>query len=149
MDATLKALADLLLQAVPTIVFFVFLTFFLKYTYFRPMARVLEERRKQTEGVRDLAQRAFDAADKRQGELERALELARADIQKETDALRRQWTDEQTAAIAQTRETVESQIEAAKEQIRQESEQAQAELDAKVEALSEQIVRSLVERRAA
>ena len=73
MDSTLKALADLLLEAVPTIVFFVFLAWYLKRVFFVPMARILEERRKATEGVKELAQKAFEAADKKQSEFERAL----------------------------------------------------------------------------
>ena len=59
MDSTLKALGDLLVQAVPTIVFFIILTVYLKYVFFKPLAKILEQRREATEGVRELARRAF------------------------------------------------------------------------------------------
>jgi F0F1-type ATP synthase membrane subunit b/b' len=149
MDSTLKALADLLVEAVPTIFFFILLTVYLKYVFFKPMARVLDERRKQTEGVRELAQRAFDEADKKTSEFERALQLARAQINQENEALRKQWSDEQTQAIAESRAEAAQHIEEAKHQIAQEVEKAKGELDISVDRLSAQIVESLLRRRAA
>ena len=149
MQATLQALADLLLEAVPTIVFFVFLIFYLKYVFFQPMARIFEERRRQTEGVRELARRAFEEAEKKQAEFERALQIARAEIHAEHEALRRQWSDEQAAAVARARADADRQIQEARQQIDQEVERAEGELDASVEKLSTQIVNALTARRAA
>ncbi len=149
MDATLKALADLLLEAVPTIVFFLFLTFYLKSVFFKPMARIMEERRRQTEGVRELARRAFEEADKKTAEFERALQIARAQIHAEHEALRRQWSDEQAAAVAQARAAADEQIQQARAEIGQEVERAQAALDARVEELSTRILNSVTARRAA
>ena len=149
MEATLKALADLLLEAVPTIIFFIFLAWFLKRVYFEPMAAILEERRQQTEGVRDLAQRAFDAADRKQSEFEHALGLARADLYKEHERLRQQWAAEQAEAINGARAEIDAQIAEAKRAIQGEVERAEAELDTQVDRLSESIVNSLVGRIAA
>ena len=149
MEATLKALADLLIQSVPTIVFFLFLVWYLKRVYFRPVAAILAERRRATEGVRELAQRAFEAADKKQSEFEHALQLARGDIYQEHEKLRRQWSEEQAKAIADARARVDTEIAEAKKQIAQEAERAQAELDKQIEDLSEGIVDTVLARRAA
>ncbi len=149
MEATLKALADLLLEAVPTIIFFLFLTWYLKRVFFKPIAAILDQRRQETEGVRELARRAFAAADKKQSEFEHALQLARGEIYQEHEKLRREWSDEQAQAIARAREEVDQQIAEAKKQIAAEAERAQAELDSKIESLSEGIVNSLLARRAA
>ena len=149
MDDTLKALADLLLEAVPSIAFFVFLTLYLKYVFFRPMARIQEERRRQTEGVRELARRAFEEADKKTAEFERALQIARGQIHAEHEALRRQWSQEQAAAVARARAEADQQIQQARLQIAEEVERAQGELDANVSKLSDRIVDSLLARRAA
>ena len=149
MNATLKALVDLLLEAVPTILFFLFLAWYLKRVFFGPLAAILEERRKATEGVRELARRAFEEADKKQSEFERALQLARGEIYQEHERLRRQWSAEQAEAIAKARAEIDDRIEAAKQDIAREVEQAEAELDRRIENLSDGIVRSLVERRAA
>src|SRR5919201_4783915 len=103
MEATLLALSNLLLKAVPTIIFFALLTIYLKHMFFKPLARILEERKKATEGVRELAQKAFAAADQKASEFQRALQMARAELEQEHEALRRRWTDEQGAAIRKAR----------------------------------------------
>lgn len=149
MDATLNALAELLLQSIPTIALFLFLTFYLKRVFFRPIAKILEERRKATEGVRELSQRAFDAADKRSSEFETAIQLARSDINQANEALRRTWEKEEAEVLAKARTEAEARVLAARRQFQQEMEQAQSDLDAQVEPLSEQIVSSLLRRRAA
>ncbi len=149
MDATLHALGDLLLKAVPTVIFFVLLTVYLKHIFFKPLARILDERKKATEGVRELAQRAFEAAEKKSSEFEQALQLARADLHKEHEALRRKWTEEQAEEIAKARTEADREIEEAKHRIAEETKRAEAELSASVDSLSQQIVTSLLRRRAA
>ncbi len=149
MEETLVKLGDLLVKSIPTIVFFVVLTFYLKAVLFKPLARVLEERRNQTEGVRELAERAFKEAEQKSEAFERALRIARAELHQEHEALRRNWREEQEREIAKARVEADKKIEEARAQVAQETERAQAELNAHVEALSQQIVRSLLQRRAA
>src|ERR1700750_303844 len=103
MTSTLLSLGDLLITAIPTIFFFVFLTLYLNVMLFRPIARILEERKKATEGVRDLAQRAYEAAGEKALQYQRALDLARVEIHQEQEALRRRWSEEQAAAVAKVR----------------------------------------------
>jgi F-type H+-transporting ATPase subunit b len=149
MEATLHALADLLIKAIPTAVFFIFLAIYLQKVFFKPMARILEDRKRETEGVRELAQRALAAAEKKTSEFEHALQLARADINKEHEKLRRQWIAEQTARIAEARVEADRKIEEAKQQIAAEVRKAEADIAMSVDALGEQIVNSLLRRRAA
>lgn len=149
MDDTLHALGILLIQSIPTVLLFIFLTFYLKAVLFRPLARILDERRKATEGVRELAQRAFEAADKKNSEWEYALQLAREELAKKHEAKRREWSDEQARRVAQARAEADQQTTEAKRQIAQEVEQAQGELNAQVDRLGQQIVDSLLRRRAA
>ncbi|HTU43780.1 MAG TPA: hypothetical protein VMF91_01870 [Bryobacteraceae bacterium] len=149
MDATLHALVGLLIKSIPTILFFVLLTLYLKRVYFRPIAKILDERKKATEGVREIARRAFEAADKKTSEFEHALQIARAELHQEHEALRQKWAQEQAEAIAQARAEADQHIEEARRQIAQEAERAQAELDTRVDQLSEQILNSLLRRRAA
>lgn len=149
MESTLKALADLLLEAVPTILFFIVLAWYLKRVFFKPMAALLEERRKATEGVRALAQQASEAADQKQSEFERALQVARHQMWDEHEKLRRQWSDEQTQEIGAAREQVSKEIEAARAEIAAAANQAQSELQGNIDGLSESIVNSLLRRKAA
>ncbi len=149
MDQTLHALGNLLIEAIPTVLFFIFLTFYLKAVLFRPLARILEERRKATEGIRELAQRAFEAADKKNAEWEYALHLARLELHEKHEARRREWAEEQARTLAEARAEADRQTAEAKRQIAQEVEKTQAELDTKVEALGHEIVDSLLRKRAA
>ena len=149
MEETLHRLANLLIQSIPTILFFVILTVYLKYVYFKPMASIFEERRRETEGVRELAQRAFEAADKKASEFEHALQIARAELHQEHEALRRKWFEEQAAQIAAARAEADRRIQQAKRDIAAEVERAEAQLDAQVDSLSQQIADSLLRRRAA
>jgi F-type H+-transporting ATPase subunit b len=149
MESTLQALVDLLIRAVPTVLFFVFLAYYLNVVLFKPLGRILEERKKATEGVRELARRAHENADKKSAEFEHALAEARAQLHQENEALRRRWTQEQAEAIAAVRAETQAMIEEARRTIAQEVERAQSELDASIESLSDQVVSSLLERRAA
>jgi F0F1-type ATP synthase membrane subunit b/b' len=149
MDATLKALAALALEAVPTVLFFIFLTHFLKRVYFMPVQKILEERRRQTEGVRELAQRAREAASKRGSEFDSAIMLMRAQLLQENEAQRRQWAQEQARLVAEARAAAEQQVTAAKREIGKELEKAKSEIALSVDRLSSQIVDSLLRRRAA
>ena len=149
MEATLHSLGDLLVKAIPTILFFALLTVYLKHVFFRPLAQILEERKRATEGVRQLAQQAFEAADQKTSEFERALHMARAELEEEHEALRRAWSAEQLQAITKARAEADESIHQAKQSIVEEVQRAQTELNATVESLSDQIVDSLLSRRAA
>jgi F0F1-type ATP synthase membrane subunit b/b' len=149
MDATLKALAALAVQAIPTVVFFVFLTHFLNRVYFAPVSKILEERRKQTEGMRELAQRAHDAADKKSSEFDTAIQMVRSQLLQENEAQRRQWADEQAKLVADARTAAEQQVAAAKLDIARELDAAKTDIGPTVDQLGSQIVDALSKRRAA
>lgn len=149
MSSTLQALADLLIRSVPTIIFFIVLTYYLKYMFFRPLQKVLDERRRATEGVRGLASEANEAADRQLSEFEQALQRARNEIYKYNDDLRRQWNEEQLMLLDQARAEAAEKLKAAKQLINEELEAAEAELRASVEPLSEEIIQTLLRRRAA
>ena len=111
--------------------------------------RILEERRKATEGVRELARRAFESAEKKNSEFEHALHIARAELHQEHEALRRQWSEEQAQAIAQARAEADTRVQAARQPIAQEAARAEADLDARIETFSRQIEDAVLTRRAA
>jgi F-type H+-transporting ATPase subunit b len=149
MQDTLQSLGDLMLKSVPTIFFFIVLTVYLKQVFFKPMRQILDERKRATEGVRELARKAFEAAEQKNSEFEHALQIARAELHREREALRRRWADEQVEQIAQARAEADAKIEQAKQEIDQEVRRAEAELETRVQGLGEDIVRALLARRAA
>jgi len=148
MDSTLKALATLAVQAIPTVVFFIFLTFYLKRVYFLPVSRILEERRRQTDGVRDLARRAHEAADQKTSEFETAIQLvAHNSCRRTKDCAANGPTS--ILKRSPTPRGGRQQMTDAKAQIARELEAARSEIDSSVDRLSSQIVDSLLKRRAA
>jgi F-type H+-transporting ATPase subunit b len=149
MNSTLQGLSNLFIESVPTIVFFIVLNFYLKRVFFRPMRAILDERRKATEGVRELARLANEAAKEQMSEFERALQQARNEIHKNNDAVRRQWAEEQLATLEQARAEAAKKLASARQLIDEELRQAESELNAMVEPLSNEIVQSLLRRRAA
>jgi F-type H+-transporting ATPase subunit b len=149
MNSTLQGLITLLIQSVPTIVFFIVLTYYLKYIFFRPIQQILDERRRTTEGIRELAERAHAVADQELSEFERALHQARHEIYKNNDELRKQWSEEQITALEKARAEAAEKLASARRLIDEEFRQAEGELQTVVEPLSEEIVHSLLRRRAA
>ena len=149
MQSTLQSLVDLLISAVPTMLFLIFLTAYLNVMLFKPIARILDERKKATEAVRELAQLASEATDRKKSEYQRALDIARAQIHQEQEKLLRQWSEEQAASIAKARNEAEGQIEEAKRQIARDVEQEQPALANIAQSLSGSVVAALVQGRAA
>lgn len=149
MQETLQELAQLLLKSVPTVIIFIGLIFYLQHVFFRPMRRLLDERKRATEGVRELARRAFEAADSKNSEFEQALQIARAELLREREMLRRRWAAEQVEQIAKARAEADAKIAEAKRQADEEVRKAEAELEARVQDLGEDVVRTLLRRRAA
>src|ERR1043166_1878851 len=62
MDATLHQLGDILLRAVPTFLLVIFLNFYLKAVFFKPLEKVLQQRYAMTEGARQMAKKNLERA---------------------------------------------------------------------------------------
>jgi F-type H+-transporting ATPase subunit b len=149
MQDTLRELLDLLIAAVPTILLLAFLTAYLNLMLFRPIAKILEERTRATEGARELAQQAYEAAQKKTSEYVSALEAARAQVRKEQEELRRKWAEEQSAALEKVRRECETQVKDARREMLLQVEQQKANCQQAAESLSQSAAETLLHRRAA
>jgi len=149
MEETIRAVGGLLLNALPTFFLLILLHFYLKVAFYKPLEKVLGERRAATEGAREKARRSIASADAKAAEYEEKLRTARGEIYKEQEALRKRWLDEQTAAVAEARASADAQVRRAREALAADAAEARKSLEAETAALAEQIARSLLERRAA
>ncbi len=149
MDEVLRSLGGLLLQAVPTFLLVVVLHFYLKYVYFRPMARVLKERYEATEGARKLAEESLEKASAKAAEYDAALRTARADIYKEQEELREKLRQDHAAAVRDARERAQATVKEASQQLASELVAARQSLALQTEALASQIVQTVLGRRTA
>lgn len=149
MDPTLQKLVELLIKAVPTILIFIALTVYLRVIFFKPLKAVMDERHRQTEGARQLAEQAFAAADQKTAAFEQALQAARIELQKEQEAMRQKWLAEQSETVARARAEADARLKQARTEIAAEADRVKAQLEGDAVSLAEQILTRLLGRRAA
>jgi F-type H+-transporting ATPase subunit b len=150
MDPALqKALGELLLNAVPTIILFLLLFFCYTALVHRPLLRVLAERHALTEGAVAKAQTDVAAADAKTAEYEQKLREARAAMFKELEQRRQRLLDARTQAVAQARSEADVRVKAAKSDIDKQAAQAKASLQAQGETLAQRVIDQVLHTSAA
>jgi len=148
MEQTLQALGGILLKAIPTICLLLFVHFYLRVMFFRPLRDVLSKRRASIEGARESAEKILTQASARADAVEAELRKARDEIYQEQEEARRKWVTEQTAKLDEARHASRELIQQAKQQLEAEAAAAKRDLAATADALAEQIAGSLLERKA-
>lgn len=149
MDVMLHALGQLLLKAIPTFLLVVALNFYLKYMFFKPLAKVLQERYDATEGARKLAAEALERAAARTAQYEAALRAARAEVYQAQEQAHRQLAEHQAAELLAARQRAEQLIREAQRQLALDAEILKQELAAASDSLASQIADSILRGRAA
>lgn len=148
MDVILSALGKLLLKALPTFILVYLLHLFLRWAFYKPMEGVLHERWEATDGARKTARESLTRAEAKAAEYEAALAKARGELFKEQDQTRARLQQERAAALAEARQHTNAMIKQAKAELAAEAETARKKLEGESDALAEQIVVTLLERRA-
>jgi F-type H+-transporting ATPase subunit b len=138
--ALLKALGELLLNAVPTIVLFLFLFYCYTVLVHRPLLKVLAERHSLTEGAVAKAQADIAAADAKTADYEQRLREARASVFKELEQRRQRLLDGRTQAIAEARHAAETRTRAARAEIEKQAAAAKSQLQGQAETLAQQVI---------
>lgn len=149
MDATLNALGSILIKALPTLFLVLLLHFYLKRMFFKPLEKVLDHRYAATEGARKQAESALENAGRKADEYQQALREARNQVYREQEEQRKRWRDEQQAAAHQARAKADELVKQAREQLAADAAATRQTLADESDALAEQIVATLVERRTA
>lgn len=148
MDSTLNQLGGILLNAVPTVILLLVVFLYLKWMFFRPLEKVLAERKLATTGTREKAEALLAKAGQTAAAIEAELKKARESIYQEQEEARRRWSSDQTAQLDQARNSAREAIHQAKMQLETETAAAKRELSATAESLAEQIAKTLLERTA-
>lgn len=149
MEATLHALSGILLRAIPTFLLVIFLYFYLKYIFFKPLDKVLRARYEATEGARLRAEESLQKAAAKTAEYEAAIRAARAEVYQQQEKLHRQLQEEQAASVQAARQQAEAAVRDAKAELAAEMEQAKKDLAAQSDALAGQIAEAILNRGAA
>src|ERR1700740_147772 len=103
MDETLRQLGELLLGAVPTVILRALLYVLYTLVVYKPLQRVLEERRNKTEGAVEKSRADIAAAEARTTEYEQKLREARAAVFRAQEAKRQAVTQARAKAVAEAR----------------------------------------------
>jgi F-type H+-transporting ATPase subunit b len=142
----LGQLADLFLQAVPTILIVFAFYLFMKKAFFGPMEYVLAERNKRIEGARKEADAAQAAAQEKVRGYQDALKKARAELYSEQEAARRAVLEERARLTKETRNRANETIRAAREQIAADVAAARRQLEQESQTLGAEIARAVLGR---
>jgi F-type H+-transporting ATPase subunit b len=149
MDKIIHQLGELLLTALPTFLLLIFLNYYLKFVFFKPLAKVLKQRYEATDGARKLAEESLQRAAAKTASYEATLRAARSEIYQAQELAYRELQDSVAAQIAETRAQSDAAIKLAKSELAQEAEAAKAGLAQDSETLANQIADSILQRRAA
>ena len=149
MQETLQALGGILLKAIPTVILLIILHFYLKAVLFGPLDRVEKKRRELTEGARKVAGDSLAAAARKADEYEAKLRDARAVVYRQQEEIRKRWLEEQAQQIAEARTRSESAVKAAREAIALDATAARKTLQDTSAGIADQIVATVLGKRAA
>jgi F-type H+-transporting ATPase subunit b len=145
MDETLRQLGELLLGAVPTVILLASLYVLYTLIVHKPLRRVLEDRRKRTEGAVEKSRADIAAAEARTSEYEQRLREARATVFRAQEARRKAALNARTEALNAARAKAQAQVQAAKADFEKDREAAQVSLQAEAQALAAEIMRRVLE----
>ena len=149
MDALVRQLSGLLLSAVPTIVLLIFVHFYLKFMFFRPLHEVLRKRREATEGALAAAEASLKIAGEKATMYDLALKEARSEMYRQQEEMRRKWLDQQARRIEEIRNQTHTMLHEATQKLGAESAEAKQDLTSRSQMLALQIAESLVAGRTA
>ena len=144
MDQILHQLGGLLWGALPTTIIVFLFILFMRWAFWTPFQRVLEERDAATAGARKGAEEMMARAEQRVREYEDSLREVRAEIYRGQETARKEALDERANAIAQARENAGKIIEKARAEISSEAETAKKELQKEASRLADEITASLL-----
>jgi F-type H+-transporting ATPase subunit b len=144
MDQTLKQVGELLLGAVPTVIFVMLLMFFYRVLVHQPLARVLEERHQRTDGAVAQARADIAAAEARTAEYESKLREARSAMFRGQEERRQAVLKAREGVLAEARTRAQQQVAVAKATLEQEKTAARGQLQGEVERLATEIIRAVM-----
>ncbi len=122
-------LGELFLAAVPTVIIVFLFYLFLRWSFFKPLERVLSERHKRAEGARIEAEASRVAAHEKLRSYNDAMKKGRAEIFAEQESQRRRTLDERQATINTARAAAQSALQEAKKGIAADVKAARVELE--------------------
>jgi len=130
-----------------TIFYVVVLYVFMTHFFFKPIVRVLHERRRLIEGRIQAAQQSVAEADRKAGEYENTLKAARAETFRRQELQREQALAERTELLGRTKGETDKTVQEARVRLLSEAEAASSRLDSQVDNLARELTTALLQDR--
>jgi F0F1-type ATP synthase membrane subunit b/b' len=137
-------LGELFLEAVPTVIIVFLFYLFMRWSFFKPMERVLSERHKRAEGARIEAEASRVATHEKQRIYNETVRKARAEVFAEQESQRRRTLDERQATINAARATAQTALQEAKKGIAEDVKAARVELEKSSGSLANEIAQAIL-----
>ena len=126
--------------------FLLLCTFLLNTMVFQPILRIIDARTDAVRGAKELAESAAQKATAAAAEYDQKLNVARGEVYRQMDDMRKLALDKRATLLAATRSTVEQELSAASARVQQESKEARAALDRDASTLAGAIVSRVLGR---
>ena len=130
-----------------TIFYVVVLYVFMTHFFFKPIVRVLHERRRLIEGRIQAAQQSVAEADTKAGEYENALKAARAETFRRQESQREKVLAERTELLGRTKTETDKTVQDARVRLLSEAEAATQKLDTQVDGMARELTTALLQDR--
>jgi F-type H+-transporting ATPase subunit b len=130
-----------------TIFYVVVLYVFMTHFFFKPIVRVLHERRRLIEGRIQAAQLSVAEADRKAGEYENALKAARTETFRRQESQREQVLAERTELLGRTKTETDKTVQEARVRLMSEAEAATKTLDTQVDNMARELTTALLQDR--
>jgi F0F1-type ATP synthase membrane subunit b/b' len=140
-----RQIADLFLQAAPTVVIVFIFYLFMRWAFFTPIQKAMAERSAKIEGARAEAAAVEAAAAKDQQVYNEALKKARGEIYLEQEAARQAVLDDRAKLLKAMRSRAQEEVAAAKKQITSELAESKVEVERQTASLASEIARTILE----
>jgi F-type H+-transporting ATPase subunit b len=126
--------------------FLLLCTYLLNTLVFQPILRIIEARATAVRSAKELAESAAQKASTAAAEYDQKVNIARAEVYRQMDEMRKAALDKRAELLASTRATVEEDLRVATKRVQQESEEARAALDRDASNLAGAIVSRVLGR---
>jgi len=141
----LHQLAELFLQAVPTVVIVFLFYLFLRWAFFTPIQKAMAERDAKIEGARREAAALEAEAGKELQDYNDRLRKIRGELYAEQEAARQVVLDERARLLKAMRSRALEEVADAKKKIAAEQVSAKREVESQTDSLAAEIVRVILE----
>jgi F0F1-type ATP synthase membrane subunit b/b' len=147
MDKLLNDLGGIVLNGLPTAIIVLILAVFVRQFYLKPLETVLAERHRLTEGARQAAEQSLHSADSKIAAYQTALDEARGKIYAEQADFLSKLNAEQTTRAQTAKAASDATLAQARQSLAAEAEAARANLSTQSEQLASEIANSMLAPR--